>query len=214
MVARAAASAGDSTTGETDEIREAVDETTKISPDLPTDLKALESLRRHWEGAFLHQRRVASSFGSLVAMMMPDLGELDVVPAAMVVQAQRRAALRTELLGTGAFTYKALAEGRRMTPANVRQWVRRSRERFELFTVEHDNETLVPAFLLDADLSPRPAFRQVIAVLAEAGEDGWGLWAWLVHPTPWLDGKVPAEELEHNPGAVLQAAQDRASNAA
>ena len=117
-------------------------------------------------------------------------------------------------MATGALTYKALADGRLMKAANLRQWVRRARDRFELFTVEYDNETLVPAFLLDADLLPRPAFQPVIAALAGAGEDGWGLWAWLVHPTSWLDGKVPAEELERNPEAVLRAAQDRASNAA
>jgi hypothetical protein len=166
------------------------------------------------EGAFHHQERVALSFADLVDQMMPTLAELDPVPAAMVAQAQRRAALRTELLGTGALTYKELAKGRRVTAANVRQWVRRARERFELFTVEHDNETLVPALLLDADLAPRQAFRPVIAALAGAGEDGWGLWAWLVHPSSWLDGKVPAEEIENNAEAVVQAAQDRASNAA
>ncbi len=165
-------------------------------------------------GRLQHQERVAANFDTLVAAMMPSLSETDVVPAAMVAQAQRRAELRSELLATGAFTYKALADGRLMKAANLRQWVRRARDRFELFTVEYDNETLVPAFLLDADLLPRPAFQPVIAALAGAGEDGWGLWAWLVHPTSWLDGKVPAEELERNPEAVLRAAQDRASNAA
>ena len=175
------------------------------------DQRALVRLAR---GRLQHQERVAANFDALVAAMMPSLSEADVVPAAMVAQAQRRAELRSELLASGAFTYKALADGRRMTAANLRQWVRRARDRFELFTVEHDNETLVPAFLLDADLLPRPAFQPVIAALAGAGEDGWGLWAWLVRPTSWLDGKVPAEVLERNPEAVLRAAQDRASNAA
>jgi hypothetical protein len=165
-------------------------------------------------GRLQHQERVAANFDALVAAMMPSLSEADVVPAAMVAQAQKRAELRSELLASGALTYKALADGRRMKAANLRQWVRRARDRFELFTVEYDNETLVPAFLLDADLLPRPAFQPVIAALARAGEDGWGLWAWLVHPTSWLDGKVPAEELERNPEAVLRAAQDLASNAA
>lgn len=80
-------------------------------------------------------------------------------------------------------------------------------------TVEHENETLIPALLLDADLVPRPEFRAVIAVLAEAGEDGWGLWAWLVHPTSWLDGRVPAALLFKEPKVVLDAARSRASNA-
>lgn len=173
-----------------------------------------DPLVRVLRGRFQHQQRVATNFDSLVAAMMPSLSEADIVPVAMVAQAQRRAELRSKLLASGAFTYKALAEGRRMSASNLRQWVRRARERFELFTVEHDNETLVPAFLLDADLLPRPAFQPVIATLATAGEDGWGLWAWLVYPTSWLDGKVPAGELARNPEAVLRAAQDRASNSA
>ena len=56
--------------------------------------------------------------------------------------------------------------------------------------------------------------RPVIEVRTEAGEDGWGLWAWLVHPTPWLDGAVPAELLFSQPEAVLDAARRRATNAA
>jgi len=86
-----------------------------------------------------------------------------------------------------------------MNPATVRQWVRRARDRYEVFTVEHDNETLLPALLLDADLLPRPEFKAVVEVLTEAGEDSWGLWAWLVHPTPWLDGAIPAVLLFENP---------------
>ncbi|HTW06963.1 MAG TPA: hypothetical protein VME46_05610 [Acidimicrobiales bacterium] len=161
-----------------------------------------------------HRERVASSFDALVGHLMPALVELDPVPYAMVQQAQRRAALRTELLASGAYTYRALAAGRAMSGPAVRQWVRRARERCDLFTVEHDNETLVPALLLDADLSPRPQFRAVIQVLTEAGEDGWGLWAWLVYPTPGLDGAVPGALLFNEPEVVLAAALQRADNAA
>ena len=53
-------------------------------------------------------------------------GELDPVTAAMAAQAQLRAALGTELLGTGALSYKELAQGRQVTAATVRQWVRRA----------------------------------------------------------------------------------------
>jgi len=160
-----------------------------------------------------HRERVASNFDTLVGQLMPSLSEVDPVPYAIVQQAQRRAALRTELLASGAYTYRSLAEGRAMSGPAVRQWVRRARERYDLFTVEHDNETLVPALLLDADLAPRPEFRSAVQVLAEAGEDGWGLWAWLVHPTPWLDGAVPAVLLFEQPDVVLDAARRRASNA-
>lgn len=161
-----------------------------------------------------HRDRVAASFDTLVGALMPTLSEMDPVPYAIVQQAQRRAALRTELLASGAYTYRALAEGRAMKDTAVRQWVRRARERYDLFTVGHDNETLVPAFLLDADLMPRPEFRQVIEVLIEAGEGTWGLWAWFTHPTSWLDGAVPAVLITQEPEAVLEAARNRASNAA
>lgn len=160
-----------------------------------------------------HRERVVDNFDTLVDQLMPTLSEIDPVPYVIVHQAQRRAALRAELLTSGAFTYRALAEGRAMSGPAVRQWVRRARERYELFTVEHSNETVVPAFLLDADLAPRPEFRPVVRVLAEAGEDGWGLWAWLVHPTPWLDGAVPAALLVKEPKAVLGAARNRADDA-
>lgn len=132
----------------------------------------------------------------------------------LLQQAQRRAELRAQLLASGAYTYPALAEGRGMKEPALRQWVRRARERYVIFTVEQDNETLVPAFLLDADLSPRPELAEVIRALAEAGEDGWGLWAWLTGPTPWLDGDVPVELLAKDPGRVLEATRRRASNAA
>jgi hypothetical protein len=161
--------------------------------------------------AELHRTRVTANFDAMVEQLMPSLAETDPVPHAVVSQAQRRAALRTELLATGAFTYRALAEGRGSSSANVRQWVRRARERHELFTVDHDNETLVPAVLLDEELSPRPEFKRVITPLTEAGEDGWGLWAWLVNPSPWLDGAVPAAELFRCPEVVIEAAQARAA---
>ena len=141
-----------------------------------------------------HRAKIAGSFDRLVAQLTPSLLELDPIPHAMIAQAKRRAALRTELLASGAFTYKALAEGRNTSQPTIRQWVRRARERHELFTVDHDNETLVPAFLLDEDLNPHPELHSVISTLVDAGEDGWGLWAWFTHPSTWLDGKVPLDE--------------------
>lgn len=167
-------------------------------------------LLQQFVAAELHRERVTANFDAMVEQMMPSLVEMDPVPYAVVRQAERRAALRTELLATGAFTYRALAEGRGTSSANIRQWVRRARERHELFTVDHDNETLVPTVLLDEGLSPRPEFKRVIAPLVEAGEDGWGLWAWLVNPSPWLDGATPVAELFRHPEVVVAAAEARA----
>jgi hypothetical protein len=165
-------------------------------------------------GAGLAIQAITTNFDQLVGSMMPSPAALHASPEAIVEAARRRAELRTYLLATGALTYRDLAEGRSMSPAAVRQWVRRARERDELFSVEHQGETFIPALLLDEDLSPRHAFQPVIEVLKEAGEDGWGLWAWLTFPSPWLDGAVPAEVLVFDPERVITAAVSRASNAA
>jgi len=103
------------------------------------------------------------------------------------------------LLASGAFTYRALAQGSATKEPAVRRWVRRARKRHAIFTVDHDNETLVPAFLLDADLAPRAELADVIGVLAQAGEDGWGLWTWLTSPTSWLGGAIPRDGLTGDP---------------
>ena len=67
--------------------------------------------------------------------------------------------------------------------------------------------------LVDADLAPRRELADVIRVLAEAGEDGWGLWARLTGPAPWLNGAIPVDVLAEEPGRVLEAGRRRASNA-
>lgn len=165
-------------------------------------------------GAGLSFGVITANFDQLVDSMMPSPGALHAAPEAIVEAARRRAELRTQLLATGALSYRDLADGRSMSAAATRQWVRRARERNELFTVEHHGETFVPALLLDEDLLPRGELRPVISVLMKAGEDGWGIWAWLALPSPWLDGGVPAEMLRLDPERVVAAAASRASNAA
>jgi hypothetical protein len=165
-------------------------------------------------GAGLAIHAIAANFDQLVDSMMPSPQALHASSEPIVEAARRRAELRTQLLASGALTYPALARGRSISSANVRQWVRRARDRCELFTVEHQGETFVPALLLDEDLSPRREFQPVIEALTEAGEDGWGLWAWLVFPSPWFDGAVPAEVLQSDPERVVAVAEARASNAA
>jgi hypothetical protein len=204
LKARGPVQPGASPAGDIDEVL------SRLRTGRPVQVKEL-LLVRQFVAAELHRERVTVNFDTIVEQMMPSLAEVDPVPYAVVGQAQRRAALRTELLATGAFTYTALAEGRGTSSANIRQWVRRARDRHEIFTVDHTNETLVPAILLNSDLSPRPEFKRIIAPLVDAGEDGWGLWAWLVSPSPWLDGAVPAAELFLHTEMVVEAAQARAA---
>jgi hypothetical protein len=176
--------------------------------------EALEVLHFVVRGALAERRRTVGARQELVASLTPSLAELDPVPHAAVEQARRLAALRSELLASGAFTYESLADGRGATPAAVRQFVSRARARNELFTVSHDGETLVPSFLLDAELSPRLRLRPIIETLRAAGEDGWALWAWFLTPSGWLGGQRPLDLVDDNPTMVAEAAQRRVSNAA
>jgi hypothetical protein len=153
------------------------------------------------------RRELARTLGPLVA-------DLDPVPYATVQQARRLAGLRASLLRQGAFSTAALAEARAMTPNNVRQWISRHRRAHRLFTVTQEGETLVPGFLLDAELDPRPGLQGAIKALRDVGEDGWALWAWFATPSAWLGGRVPAEVLATEPELVVESARQRAAAAA
>lgn len=101
-----------------------------------------------------------------------------------------------------------------MTPNNVRQWISRHRKSHRLFTVTHEGETLVPAFLLDEELDPKPGPQAAIEALRRVGEDGWALWAWFATPSAWLGGRVAAEVLATDPELVAESARQRAAAAA
>ena len=163
-------------------------------------------------------------FGSLIVTRLalfspsgealgPLLGELDPVPYATVEQARRLAALRASLLRKGAWSTAAIADARGITTNNARQWVSRHRKAHRIFTVTHDGETLVPAFLLDDELEPRPTAHQPIRLLHDAGEDGWALWAWFATASAWVGGRIPAELLASDPDLVAQSARQRAAAA-
>jgi hypothetical protein len=172
----------------------------------------LEDLRPWLAQAVTVRRKLPAIRLALVRQFTPSLFEFDPVPKAAVEQAQRLGALRAALLHEGGLTYKALSEGRGASMEATRQYVRRARDRFQLFTVTHDGETIVPAFLLDKAMEPIPAFAPVIKTLREAGEDGWALWAWFTAPSGWLGNRRPLAVLSKDPAAVLVAARRRASN--
>lgn len=158
-------------------------------------------------------RRAPGARAELGRALGPSMVDLDLVPEATVQQARRLASLRGALLGQGAFSTSAIAEGRCMSPSAVRTWLSRQRKTDRLFTVSHEGETLVPAFLLDELLEPRDPLRPAISTLRGAGEDGWALWAWFATPSPWLGGQVPVLVAEHDPERVAEAAQRRAASA-
>lgn len=171
-------------------------------------------LFRVLEAGVLQERRAPGARRDLAKALGPSLADLDPVPYATVEQARRLATLRASLLREGALSTAAVAEGRGITPNNARQWVSRNRKAYRIFTVTHEGETLVPVFLLDEELQPRPEAQEAIRVLREAGEDGWALWTWFATPSAWTGGRVPAQLLATEPGLVAQSARQRAASAA
>ncbi len=181
----------------------------KVVPE--ADLRSI--VYRMFQAAVLQRRRAPGARLELAKVLGPSLSEFDPVPYATVEQARRLAALRTSLLRDGAWSTAAIAEARGTTSNNARQWVSRHRRAHSIFTVAHEGETLVPAFLLDGELEPRPAAQEPIRLLREAGEDGWALWAWFATPSAWVGGRVPAELLHSEPDLVAEAARLRAAAA-
>ena len=177
-----------------------------------TDVRSM--VYRMFQAAVLQGRRAPGARLELAKVLGPLLGDLDPVPYATVEQARRLAALRTALLRDGAWSTAAIAEARGITTSNARQWVSRHRKAHRIFTVTHEGETLVPAFLMDEELEPRPAAQEPIRLLHEVGEDGWALWAWFATPSAWIGGRIPAELLASEPELVAQAARLRAAAAA
>lgn len=166
------------------------------------------------QSGILQERRAPGLRRDLAKALGPSLIDLDPAPYATVEQARRLAVLRGELLRTGALSTAAVADAKAINPNNARQWVSRHRKSHRIFTVMHDGESLVPTFLLDAEMEPRPEAHEPIRLLREAGEDGWALWAWFATPSAWLGGRIPAELLVVEPLLVAEGARQRASSAA
>ena len=171
-------------------------------------------LSRLVRAGLLQQRKAPHSRQALARALGPSLVDLDPVPRATVEQARRLAGLRASLLRQGALTTAAIAKARRMAPNNARQWLSRHRRAHRLFTVRHEGETLVPAFLLDEEFEPTGRAVEAIRALRRAGEDGWALWAWFATPSAWLGGRLPADVLKSDPELVAKSARQRAESAA
>jgi hypothetical protein len=161
----------------------------------------------------LQERKAPRAREALGRALVPSLADLDPVPHATVEQARRLAALRASLLRQGAVSTAAIAKARNMAPDNARQWVSRHRKTHRLFTVKHEGESMVPAFLLDDEFEPRPGANEAIKELRRVGEDGWALWAWFATPSAWLGGRVPADVMNSDPELVAKSARQRAASA-
>jgi len=180
--------------------------------DVP-ESKVRNTLYRIVQAGLLQERRAPEARKELARTLGLPHVDWDPVPYATVEQARRLAALRASLLREGAFSTAAIAEARGTTSNNARQWISRHRKAHRLFTVTHEGETHVPAFLLDQELEPKPESHESIEALRQVGEDGWSLWAWFAAPSAWLGGRVPADVLATDPELVVESARQRAAAA-
>ena len=77
----------------------------------------------------------------------------------------------------------------------------------EIFSFEWHHSFWVPMFQFELrDLTVKPAHQQVLAEFAGA-LDGWTLALWFALPNSWLNGQRPADLLDSNLPAVLDAAR-------
>ena len=124
---------------------------------------------------------------------------LQLVSEASQKQIVRNVALREALLEEEGFeTYATLAALRDSNEKATRMWAARRREKGELFTVELQGRTLIPAVQLTADGGLDAAIAQLSRTLLEAGLGSWELWTWLTSPTGRLSGDVPAQVVRTN----------------
>lgn len=148
-----------------------------------------------------------SSLSAQVHQAFLDEG-ISLVSSASQKQVRRSAALRERLLREEGFeTYSSLSEKRESSEAAVRTWVSRQRERRELFTVELQGRTLIPAVQLTARGKTDPAVAEILRPLLRAGLEGWELWAWLTSPTSRLSGEIPAQLARTNSRRAYIAAE-------
>jgi hypothetical protein len=80
-----------------------------------------------------------------------------------------------------------------------------------VFTVTHQDQTIVPTFQLDVRGEPRADLALLLAALMPAGLTGWQLWAWMTSPTGWLSGEVPEKVAAVEPERVRLACARRAA---
>ncbi|WNG85372.1 hypothetical protein C6A87_015515 [Mycobacterium sp. ITM-2016-00317] len=144
--------------------------------------------------------------GDLLNTLM--LSHVPLTPPSSVAQARRLATHRDALLATPVLTYETLKELRGdARESSTRTWVSRRRDAGDVFTVNHNGRTLIPAFQLDEQGEPRPELQRVLRALISGGVQGWALWTWLTSATSLLSGEVPERLARTAPHRVLRAAE-------
>lgn len=130
------------------------------------------------------------------------------LPATSVIQAERNAEHRLRLVASGSYSHEDLRRLRGdELVSSTRTWVSRHRNFRKLFTVTHQGRTVVPAFLLDADLKPRRELWRLLLHLFAAQVPEWQRWTWLTTGTVALGGRSPQTVAREDPDRAVAAAK-------
>ena len=114
------------------------------------------------------------------------------VPVALV-RLRRESRLRESLLDGGWCSYAEVGRLRGVSENSARFAVHKAAERRAILLVQHEGETLVPSFQLDADGQVRTELLVVLEPLLASGVDPWRAWIWLTTPAALLSGAIPHE---------------------
>jgi hypothetical protein len=150
----------------------------------------------------------------LVDALMPESTALP-TPAA-VLQARRNARARSALLEEfGALRSHEVADLAESRASNRAALANRWRAEDRVVAVPVRDELLYPGFQFSAEGKPKPAIRPVLQQLgSEPHATDWQRALWFVSPSSWLGGARPADLLDEDPNAILDAARREVSDVA
>ena len=110
-----------------------------------------------------------------------------------LVRLRREARARAALLDGGWVDYAEVGRLRGVSENAARFALHKAAERRGVLLVQHEGDTLVPSFQLDASGQVREELLAVVEPLLAAGMDPWRAWIWLTSPAGLLGGAVPHE---------------------
>jgi hypothetical protein len=150
----------------------------------------------------------------LIEALLPD--ELAVPTPAAVLQAQRNAAARNELLQEfGGLRSQEIADLAGSRASNRAALANRWRAEKRVVAVPVRDELLYPGFQFTDEGRPHPAVGETLGWLrADPHTTDWQAALWFVTPTAWLGGHRPVDVLDDDPDAVVEAARREVSDVA
>jgi hypothetical protein len=164
----------------------------------PASLAALRAIRN----LLVHGQEV----GKLVEVLMPD--DVAVPTPAVVLQARRNAEARSSVLEEfGALRSNEVADLAGSRASNRAALANRWRSENIVVAVPVGDEWLYPGFQFTAEGRPRAVVGRVLDLMrSDPHTTDWQVALWFATPTGWLGGRRPADVLDEDPDAVVEAA--------